>query len=97
MKDPQTTLSAAFIALLTLGITTISTSARSAIDDERCYGVIKAGQNACNTSAARHSCSGQSKIDGDKDDYLPLPKGTCLKIGGKLNQGGSKAGSAKNS
>lgn len=97
MKDPQATLTAAFIALLTLGITTFPISARSAVDDERCYGVVKAGQNACNTSVGRHSCSGQSKIDGDTNDYLPLPKGTCMKIGGKLDQDASKTRSVKNS
>lgn len=50
---------------------------------EKCYGIAKAGQNDC--SAANHGCSGESKIAGDKSQWLYVPTGLCNKIvGGSL-------------
>ena len=50
---------------------------------EKCYGVAKAGQNDCGT--ARHTCAGQAKQDNAPDEWKYVPKGTCEKLGGKLN------------
>ena len=47
---------------------------------EKCYGVVKAGQNDC--AGAAHSCAGQSSADGDANDFVNLPAGTCVKIAG---------------
>lgn len=82
MKDQRALIATALTGLLALGITTTSGSAYA--DDEKCYGVAKAGQNACNSNASKHSCAGRSKVDNDPNDFIPLPKGTCAKIGGKL-------------
>jgi uncharacterized membrane protein len=50
---------------------------------EKCYGVVKKGQNDC--ASASHSCSNEAKADGDPGDWVWLPKGTCEKIvGGSL-------------
>lgn len=50
---------------------------------EKCYGVAKAGANDCFT--ASNSCAGTSTQDSQKDAWIYLAKGTCLKIsGGKL-------------
>lgn len=50
---------------------------------EKCYGIAKAGQNDCTT--ALHSCGSTSTKDGDPNDWLYTPKGSCLKIvNGKL-------------
>ncbi|MFO1316953.1 MAG: DUF2282 domain-containing protein [Burkholderiales bacterium] len=49
---------------------------------ERCYGVAKAGQNDCGTS--KHGCATLAKVDRDPEDWKLVPKGTCLKMGGKL-------------
>jgi uncharacterized membrane protein len=50
---------------------------------EKCYGVAKAGVNDCFT--ANNSCAGTSKQDGQKDAWVYIPKGTCLKlVGGSL-------------
>lgn len=68
-----------FIALLALSGTA------TAAENEKCFGIAKAGQNACNSNANQHSCAGHSKIDNDPSDYKPVPKGSCLKIGGKLD------------
>ncbi|MYN30720.1 BufA1 family periplasmic bufferin-type metallophore [Duganella levis] len=53
----------------------------AADDKEKCYGVAKAGQNDCATSA--HSCAGQSKTDSEPGEWKYVPKGTCEKAGGK--------------
>ena len=47
---------------------------------EKCYGVVKAGQNDCKTNTA--SCAGTSEKDGQPDAFVYLPKGTCEKIVG---------------
>lgn len=47
---------------------------------EKCAGIAKAGKNDCGTS--NHSCSGQAKKDGDKEEWVYVPKGTCEKIVG---------------
>ncbi len=53
---------------------------------EKCYGVAKAGKNDCAGSGS--SCAGSSKIDGQKDAWMYVPKGACEKI-----VGGSKTSS----
>ena len=54
---------------------------------EKCYGVAKSGKNDCFT--ASHSCAGTSKVDGQRDAWVYLPKGTCEKIvGGSLDPHG---------
>lgn len=83
MKDQRAVISAALTSLLALGITVSSGAAYSA-EDEKCFGIAKAGQNACNSNINQHSCAGHSKIDNDPSDYSPVPKGSCLKLGGKL-------------
>ena len=47
---------------------------------EKCYGVVKAGKNDCNTAST--SCAGTSTKDGDKSAWLLLPKGTCERLVG---------------
>jgi len=83
MKDQRAVISAALTSLLALGITVSSGAANSA-DEEKCFGVAKAGQNACNSAANVHSCGGASKVDNDPNDFMLVPKGSCVKVGGKL-------------
>jgi uncharacterized membrane protein len=45
---------------------------------EKCYGVAKAARNDC--AAPSHSCSGQSKKDGDTKEWISVPKGTCERL-----------------
>ncbi len=90
MKDQNTLINTAVASLLALGITTSAISAYAA-DEEKCWGVAKAGQNACNSNKSKHSCAGHSKVDNDPNDFIPLPKGSCEKIGGKLEPAGYKA------
>lgn len=51
---------------------------------EKCYGVVKAAQNDCQT--ATHSCAGTSTADNQPDAWIYVPAGTCAKIAGGSNQ-----------
>jgi len=90
MNDQRTLIITAITSLLALGITASSASAYAA-DVEKCWGVAKAGENACNSNKNKHSCAGHSKVDNDPNDFIPLPQGSCLKIGGKLEPAGEKS------
>lgn len=45
---------------------------------EKCAGIAKAGKNDCGTS--KHACAGQATKDGDPDEWVYVPAGTCDKI-----------------
>lgn len=51
-------------------------------DQEKCYGVAKAGQNDCATNI--HGCAGQAKADKGATDWKLVAKGSCEKLGGTL-------------
>ncbi len=52
---------------------------------EKCYGVVKAGLNDCETNT--HSCAGTSTADNQPDAWIYVPAGTCTKItGGSTEQ-----------
>jgi len=94
MKDQHTLITTAITSLLALGITATAMSAYAA-EEEKCWGVAKAGQNACNSNKSMHSCAGHSKVDNDPNDFIPLPKGSCEKIGGKLEPANNKSESTR--
>jgi len=85
--SPNRSLAAAAIASL-IGVSASTAHAEEAKrpPKEKCYGVVKKAQNDC--ASAAHSCSGEAKNDGDKGEWVWLPKGTCEKIvGGTLEAG----------
>lgn len=47
---------------------------------EKCFGVVKAGKNDCQT--ANSSCAGTSRRDNQADAWIYVPAGTCSKIVG---------------
>ncbi len=47
---------------------------------EKCFGVVKAGMNDCGN--ASHNCSGEAKMDADKQEWIFVPNGLCKKIVG---------------
>lgn len=47
---------------------------------EKCYGIVKAGKNDCQT--ATNSCAGQSKKDLQADAWVYVPAGVCDRIVG---------------
>ncbi len=49
----------------------------------KCYGIAKAAQNDCASSAGTHSCAGQSKVDFDFGDWKAVAdKSACDQAGG---------------
>lgn len=80
-KIIQVAITSFFTLTTTLAITQVD--AATTDKTEKCYGIVKAGMNDCQTAAA--SCAGSAKTDNQKDAYLLLPEGTCKKIvGGSL-------------
>ena len=81
MKKSELAIRAAFAGLMTVGLAAASNTAFAAKgDQEKCYGVVKAGKNDC--AASGNACAGQVKADAAKDAWIYLPKGTCEKIVG---------------
>lgn len=47
---------------------------------EKCYGIVKAGQNDCGANG--HSCAGAAEVDNDNNEWILLPQGLCERITG---------------
>jgi len=90
VKFQHSIVTTAITSLLVLGVSAATGSAYAAANQEKCFGIAKAGQNACNSNPKMHSCAGHSKIDNDPNDFIPVPLGTCLKVGGSLEPEGGK-------
>jgi uncharacterized membrane protein len=81
--DQKTLVAAAVAGLFALGTAGLAQAA----DQEKCWGVAKAGQNDCGSNKTAHACSGQSKRDYDPNDFKAVKTGTCVDMGGSLTQG----------
>jgi len=77
MKTSQLIIASAVAAAIGLPGTVL---AQAKVETEKCYGIVKAGQNDCQTATS--SCSGTSKKDAQADAWISVPKGTCAKIVG---------------
>lgn len=85
MKNPNTMLTTAITGLLTLGTFAAATAHAAeplvfCKEQEKCYGVSKAGKNDCSTSSS--VCAGTAKQDYQKDAWLYVPKGSCERLAG---------------
>lgn len=49
---------------------------------EKCAGIAKKGMNDCGALNDTHGCAGQAKKDGDPNEWVYVPEGTCTKIVG---------------
>lgn len=49
-------------------------------EQEKCYGVSKAGKNDCSTLSS--VCAGTAKTDYQRDAWMYVPKGTCERLTG---------------
>ncbi|HCB15175.1 MAG TPA: signal peptidase [Gammaproteobacteria bacterium] len=80
--NSKTLIHSALVSVFTLGLITAAGQATAAEEKgaEKCYGIVKAGKNDCQTSA--HACAGQASKDGQGDSWVYVPKGTCEKIVG---------------
>jgi len=81
--DQKTLVAAAVAGLFALGTAGLAQAA----DQEKCWGVAKAGQNECGSNKTAHACAGQSKMDYDPNDFKVVKAGTCVDMGGSLTQG----------
>jgi uncharacterized membrane protein len=79
MSNKTPVLAAAISSLLIAGAGAIGSQSVAA-DMEKCYGVVKAGKNDCQTATS--SCAGTSTADSQADAWVFLPKGSCEKIVG---------------
>ena len=79
MEKSKQIATLAVSAAIAVGLST-SPGANAAAGMEKCYGVAKTGKNDCGNK--KHSCQGQSSSDGDKSEWIYLPKGSCSKIVG---------------
>jgi len=81
MKNKHDLIKSAILSILTLATSSTAIAASSALtapETEKCYGIVKAGMNDCQT--ATQSCAGSSTKDKQPDAFLFLPKGACDKI-----------------
>jgi uncharacterized membrane protein len=85
MNKRQALIAAALatVCVATAGAAAAADAAKP--EQEKCFGIAKAGQNDCATANGSHSCSGQSKMDKGPSDWKYVAKGTCEKAGGKLS------------
>ncbi len=77
-------MNAAIAGVLAMGVVGSGAAiAAEKVAMEKCTGIAKAGKNDCGTS--KHSCAGQATKDGDAEEWIKVPVGTCEKIvGGKI-------------
>ena len=90
MKN-QALVSSALAAALSLGLVAQAQAEDKA--KEKCYGVVKAGQNDCSNLSGSHSCAGQAKTDMDVNEWKYVAKGTCKDLKGlSAEEAKAKAG-----
>lgn len=86
MKKSQFIVASAVAAALSMSVAGTSQSQpapKPEFKAEKCYGVVKAGKNDCQTATS--SCAGTSKRDGQTDAWIYVPSGACGRIvGGSL-------------
>ncbi len=81
MKTSQLLIASAVAAALAMPIASQAGPApKPKFEAEKCYGVVKAGKNDCQT--ANSSCAGTSKRDNQGDAWIYMPAGACEKLVG---------------
>lgn len=84
MNHRNVIITTAIGSLFALG--SVGATAADKAPVEKCFGIVKAGKNDCQTAVS--ACAGTATKDGQKDAWLYVPKGTCDKIvGGSLKSG----------
>jgi len=81
MNKRQALIAAALASVCAASATTAMAADKK--DQEKCYGIVKAGQNDCAAANGSHGCSGQAKADNEPHEWKYVAKGTCEKTGGK--------------
>ena len=84
MNHRNVIISTAIGSLFALG--SLGATAADQAPVEKCFGVVKAGKNDCQTATS--ASAGTATRDGLKDAWIYVPKGTCDKIvGASLKSG----------
>ncbi|MBL8660954.1 MAG: DUF2282 domain-containing protein [Rhodospirillales bacterium] len=81
MKAPTMALASALLG--TMAMTAVAQAGPAEKPEykfQKCYGVVKAGKNDCQTMGS--SCAGTSKRDAQADAWVYVPAGTCDKLVG---------------
>ncbi len=82
-KIVKSAITSAIALTITSALITSNPAAAADQQMEKCYGIVKAGMNDCQTST--QSCASSATKDRQPDAFIFLPKGTCDKIvGGSL-------------
>jgi len=89
-------LSSALASVLALGLasTAHASSHEAGKGKEKCFGIVKAGQNSCANLSGTHSCAGSATVDNSPEEWKLVAKGTCAKMGG-MSEADAKAAFAK--
>ncbi|GFO81150.1 MAG: hypothetical protein A49_07770 [Methyloceanibacter sp.] len=68
----------AVVSAFAAALSIVASAAPAAAEDEqeKCYGVAKAGENDC-AAGPGTTCAGTSKIDYQGNSWKLVPKGTC--------------------
>jgi len=84
MKNSKALSQSIISGMIAVGVMSASADALAGKPGfEKCAGIAKKGMNDCGTS--KHSCAGQAAKDGDPQEWIYVPEGTCKKIvNGKL-------------
>ncbi len=79
-KQTINTLLAGAVTMAALGGFSSAKAMGVGEDQEKCYGVVKAGMNDCASSDGKHSCGAQAPTDGMATEWVTVPKGLCAKL-----------------
>ncbi len=72
-------IKSALTSIMAVGLVTVSSAAMAGKPGmEKCMGVAAAGKNDCGTS--QHACAGMSKTDGQAEEWVYVPTGSCTKL-----------------
>jgi uncharacterized membrane protein len=80
--NSKSLIASALAAALALPIAVAATAALAESENEKCFGVVAAGKNDCQTATS--SCAGTATQDRQEDAWIYLPAGTCEKIAGGM-------------
>jgi uncharacterized membrane protein len=78
MKTTRVLICSAVAAALATPLVAGAQAPVPKFEHEKCYGLVRAGKNDCQT--ANSSCAGTSKRDKQGDAWVYVPKGTCEKL-----------------
>ena len=81
-------LSSALASVLALGLVNAASAHQEAGEKgkEKCYGIVKAGENNCSNLSGTHSCAGEATENNSPVEWKLVPKGTCAKLGGLTHE-----------